>query len=75
MPRDRDRRPALGLGIDEMVDELGGHPAASTFVRGLTVGALVGAAIAGSLLLGRRRPAKGRDIERTTPTGERDPSD
>ncbi|HEU0234949.1 MAG TPA: hypothetical protein VFR14_00770 [Candidatus Limnocylindrales bacterium] len=30
-------------------------PPASTFLRGLTVGALVGAAIAGSLLVGRRR--------------------
>jgi hypothetical protein len=28
---------------------------ASTFLRGLTVGALVGAAIAGTMLVGRRR--------------------
>jgi hypothetical protein len=28
---------------------------ASTFLRGLTMGALVGAAVAGSLLFGRRR--------------------
>jgi hypothetical protein len=35
-----------------------GH-ARTTFVRGLTLGALVGAAIAGSLLV-RRRPGAGR---------------
>ena len=35
-----------------------GH-ARTTFVRGLTLGALVGAAIAGSLLV-RRRPKAGR---------------
>ena len=31
------------------------NPAVATFVRGLTLGALVGAAIAGSALLQRRR--------------------
>jgi len=30
-------------------------PTVASFVRGLTIGALVGAAIAGSALLGRRR--------------------
>jgi len=30
-------------------------PLASTFLRGLTLGAFVGAAVAGSVLLGRRR--------------------
>jgi hypothetical protein len=37
--------------------EGGGHaaPPASIFLRGLTLGALVGAAVAGSVLLGRGR--------------------
>jgi hypothetical protein len=43
-------------------------PPASTFLRGLTVGALVGAAIAGSLLIGRRRRVEAAAREAPTPT-------
>jgi hypothetical protein len=42
-------------------------PPASTFLRGLTVGALVGAAIAGSLLVGRRRRVAATAREAPTP--------
>ena len=38
-------------------------PPTSTFLRGLAVGALVGAAIAGSLLLGGRRRRRDPGVE------------
>jgi hypothetical protein len=43
-------------------------PPASVFLRGLTLGALVGAAVAGSVLLGRRRGRR-TDIPETERSG------
>lgn len=50
----------------------GEHPAppASIFLRGLTLGALVGAAVAGSVLIGRRRGRR----EDGTSTGTSEPA-
>ena len=51
----RDQRgPAAGMrSLVELVTT--DQPRTSTFLRGLTIGALVGAAIAGSTIWGRRR--------------------
>jgi len=46
------------VGRDRPSKERDSTPPASTFLRGLTVGALVGAAIAGSVLVRRRRQAR-----------------
>jgi len=43
------------VGRERPSKEREAAPPASTFLRGLTVGALVGAAIAGSVFVGRRR--------------------
>ena len=55
--RDGFRGPLAGLR--DVADFLGDEERAATFLRGLTVGALVGAAIAGSRIWRRRgrRPA------------------
>lgn len=46
-------------------------PSVGTFLRGLSLGALVGAAIAGSALLGRRRRGADRDEpKRVGPSGQ-----
>jgi hypothetical protein len=41
--------------VPELAPPEGSSPVASTFLRGLAIGALVGAAIAGSAILQRRR--------------------
>jgi hypothetical protein len=53
------RAVAGGSGSDDREQR------ASAFARGLALGALVGAAIAGSTIW-QRRVAKGRDADRTT---------
>ena len=46
----------------ELLDELGqGGPRLATFARGLAIGALVGAAIAGTALI-ERRSRSGKDV-------------
>jgi hypothetical protein len=50
-------------GPDRVVREEHHAPPASTFLRGLSLGALVGAAVAGSVLLGRRRGRRGRSAD------------
>lgn len=45
----------MSVGRERPSEKRHATPPASTFLRGLTVGALVGAAIAGSVLVGRRR--------------------
>lgn len=62
--RDGWRGPLAGLR--DVADFLGDEERAATFLRGLTVGALVGAAIAGSRIWRRRGrraagSARGRD--------------
>jgi hypothetical protein len=56
-------------GLDRLTkvaeDAMGDDPRAATFVRGLALGALVGAAIAGSTIWQRRH---GRSVA-TAPTG------
>ena len=49
-------------------------PTVSTFLRGLAIGALVGAAIAGSALLQRRRARSEEEVEATLPAEESEPS-
>lgn len=61
------RRPTgprpLG-GLADLAELLGGEtPASKRFLRGLAVGALVGAAFAGSSLLRRRRHSSPPDVE------------
>lgn len=59
------RGPAAGIrSIVELVTTE--QPRTSTFLRGLTIGALVGAAIAGSTIWGRRRKS-GDQAERIEP--------
>jgi hypothetical protein len=48
-------------------------PTVSTFLRGLAIGALVGAAIAGSALLQRRRARGEEAIEETVPAAPSEP--
>ncbi len=43
-------------GLSELAEFLGDERRQATFLRGLTIGALVGAAIAGSRIWRRRRP-------------------
>jgi hypothetical protein len=62
----------------EVLDELGrGGPRVVTFARGLAIGALVGAAIAGTALLERRsRGGKDPDIRsEASPPDADDPRD
>jgi len=64
-----EREPATL--IDRLVPQLTAKddsPTVSTFLRGLAVGALVGAAIAGSALLQRRRPRD--DVPPDAPPGD-----
>ncbi len=52
------RGPLQGLAdLAQLLDPE--HPRTASFARGLVVGALVGAAIAGSAIWRRRRPGKG----------------
>jgi hypothetical protein len=48
-------RSALERLVPELVPPDDASPVVSTFLRGLAIGALVGAAIAGSAILQRRR--------------------
>ncbi|HEX8938861.1 MAG TPA: hypothetical protein VF763_01760 [Candidatus Limnocylindrales bacterium] len=54
--RERGVPPAAFAG--DLLARLGRDPRTATFVRGLSVGALVGAAIAGSTLWGRLRRSR-----------------
>ena len=77
-------RPDLPAPIDALVRAVGGNlpeddERASTFARGLALGALVGAAIAGSAIWQRRQarrlePAEGapRLVAATNPAAPRD---
>lgn len=61
-------RSALEHLIPEIAPPDDAAPLVSTFLRGLAIGALVGAAIAGSAILQRRR-----SHEPAATTGEADP--
>ena len=71
-------RSDLPAPIDGLVRAVGGNPAedderASTFARGLALGALVGAAIAGSAIWQRRqarRPEPGEDTPGVVAAGD-----
>jgi hypothetical protein len=60
----------------ELADLLDDDVARATFMRGLAIGALVGAAIAGTLLQGRRRRRGGRarEVARFEPPPREGPS-
>jgi hypothetical protein len=62
----RGRSP-LELLIPDLTPPDDVSPTVSTFLRGLAIGALVGAAIAGSALLQRRRARNEETIEETDP--------
>jgi hypothetical protein len=53
--RGRSTRSALERLVPELAPPDDASPVVSTFLRGLAIGALAGAAIAGSALLQRRR--------------------
>jgi hypothetical protein len=62
----------IARALEEHGPAAGESQTVSSFLRGLTAGALIGAAIAGSALLQRRRLAK-RDHERSVAhTGHED---
>jgi hypothetical protein len=61
---DLDPRKGLERLARVAEDAAGDDPRAATFVRGLVLGALVGAAIAGSTIWQRRRAAAGIGEER-----------
>ena len=63
MSADRARSTLERL-IPELAPPDNASPVVSTFLRGLAIGALVGAAIAGSAILGRRRS---HDDDQTRP--------
>jgi len=55
--------------VAELADLLDDEVARATFMRGLAIGALVGAAIAGTILQGRRRRrgSRSREVARIEP--------
>ena len=67
MSADRARSTLERL-VPELAPPDGASPLVSTFLRGLAIGALVGAALAGSAILQRRR-----SHEPAATTGEADP--
>lgn len=64
----RDPRSIVEQLVPEVFAGSDRSPAVSTFVRGLTTGALVGAAIAGSALWSRYRRSRRRAEESQTPS-------
>lgn len=73
----RDPRSVVERLAPEVFDGSDHSPAVSTFVRGLTTGALVGAAIAGSALWSRYRRSRQRaqDEQRASvPSGDPAPA-
>jgi hypothetical protein len=69
---DLDPRKGLERLARVAEDAAGDDPRAATFVRGLVLGALVGAAIAGSTIW-QRRQARSRAAEAVPPAGDQDP--
>jgi hypothetical protein len=65
----RDPRAAIERLLPEAFEGSHRSPLMSTFLRGVTTGALVGAAIAGSALWSRHRRAHSRP-ESVAPTAE-----
>jgi hypothetical protein len=66
--RGSDTRSALEQLVPELAPPDDASPLVSTFLRGLAIGALAGAALAGSVLLQRRRAR-----EEATMTEDPDP--
>jgi hypothetical protein len=64
----RDPRAVIERVLPEAFEGSRRSPVMSTFLRGVTTGALVGAAIAGSALWGRYR--RTRDAGAVAPTAE-----
>jgi hypothetical protein len=65
----RSRRRSIP-GLSEVAESYAeDRPRLATFIRGATIGALVGAAVAGSALLERRRRAAPTTAERQDPPG------
>jgi len=60
--------------VAELADLLDDEVTRATFMRGLAIGALVGAAIAGTLLQGRRRRrgVRAREVARIEPSPMRE---
>jgi hypothetical protein len=67
--RRRDLRPLIERLVPDVFAGENRSPTMSTFVRGVTTGALVGAAIAGSALLTRYRRQRSDDVVTLTTTG------
>lgn len=65
--RGGDTRSALERLIPELAPPDDASPLVSTFLRGLAIGALAGAALAGSVLLQRRRAREGAATEDPDP--------
>ena len=57
--RGTDTRSALERLVPDLAPPDDASPLVSTFLRGLAIGALAGAALAGSVLLQRRRAREG----------------
>jgi hypothetical protein len=65
----RDPRPLVERLVPEVFAGTHHSPVMSTFLRGVTTGALVGAAIAGSALWSRYRRGRGSAPESVVPSG------
>lgn len=59
--------------LTELASLLDDEVTRATFLRGLAIGAMVGAAIAGTLLRGRRRRARAREAARVEPPSSEGP--
>jgi hypothetical protein len=68
------RRPDAGRRVTTLLPPLQDPHIVASFVRGLTAGALIGAAIAGSAVLQRRRPKRG-ELEEADPLVEEQATD
>jgi hypothetical protein len=66
-----DARSVVERLLPEAFEGSRRSPAMSTFLRGVTTGALVGAAIAGSALWGRYRRMRDQQPGDATPVAER----
>lgn len=70
--RGRDGRSAVERLVPELAPPDDASPLVSTFLRGLAIGALAGAALAGSVLLQRRRARDGETTSAAIAEGEPD---
>jgi hypothetical protein len=69
-PTSRPPRSVVERLVPEAFADSHRSPVVSTFLRGVTTGALVGAAIAGSALWGRYRRSRSGTAETATEAGD-----